>query len=283
MLKANYHSHSHYCDGQGELEDYIESAIQRDFDAIGFTSHGPVPFHTDWTMPEDKLGSYLKEIEELQVKYKGQIELYKGLEIDYIPGITGPALSKFQELNLDVIVGSVHYLPADSHHLLTIDGPQEEVDFLYTQIFKKDSKAFVQSYYQNIVQMVKEGGFSIIGHFDLIKKRNKKGHYFDETQDWYEQIVADTLVQIGQYRESHVAMEVNTGGISRGAVDTVYPDPKWLPEMRKAGIPVLVNSDAHHPDHLDFYFTEGLDFIRKGGYSSVRLYYNNKWQDMDLG
>jgi len=86
--------------------------------------------------------------------------------------------------------------------------------------------------------------------------------------------VLETLDYIGQ---TNVIMEVNTGGISRGAIDSIYPSPWILKEARKRDIPIMLNSDAHNPKHLDFYFDESLKIIKDCGYRELNCLYGGKW------
>ena len=87
---TNYHSHSLYCDGRAGMEDFVRFALSEGFTSYGFSSHAPLPFSTAWTMEWDIMDDYLSEFHRLKEKYAGRIELYIGLEIDYLnkePGI----------------------------------------------------------------------------------------------------------------------------------------------------------------------------------------------------
>ena len=84
MKWTNYHSHTHYCDGKGEPELYVKSAIQKGMYAYGFSGHSPVPFESGWNMKFEKLTTYLNEIKALKIKYNDQLKIYLGMEIDYV-------------------------------------------------------------------------------------------------------------------------------------------------------------------------------------------------------
>ena len=105
MAWTNYHGHCEYCDGQGKIEDYIQKACELNMEAIGISSHAPVPFPTEWTMPAYKLDDYLKELSTLKEKYKGQINVYKSLEVDYMPGLASPTHETILNAKLDYTVG----------------------------------------------------------------------------------------------------------------------------------------------------------------------------------
>ena len=40
---TNYHSHSLYCDGRANMEDFIRFALSEGFTSYGFSSHAPLP------------------------------------------------------------------------------------------------------------------------------------------------------------------------------------------------------------------------------------------------
>ncbi|MEA1911538.1 MAG: histidinol-phosphatase HisJ family protein, partial [Spirochaetota bacterium] len=111
MFKTNYHSHSEFCDGTGNLEDYVKAAINKGFDVFGFSGHAPLPFENDWAITESGLKEYLKEIKRLKYKYKDIINLKRGLEVDYIEEMMSPSDQYLKDYNLDYIIGSVHVIP----------------------------------------------------------------------------------------------------------------------------------------------------------------------------
>ena len=84
MQLSNYHSHCTFCDGRSTPEDFIKFAVAHGFRAYGFSSHSPLPFETFWNMSKDDMPEYLTEIERLKKKYSDRLEIYVGLEIDFL-------------------------------------------------------------------------------------------------------------------------------------------------------------------------------------------------------
>jgi histidinol-phosphatase (PHP family) len=78
--------------------------------AVGFSSHAPLPFPTDWTMTPELVPMYCAEIRELQAEFKDRIRVWLGLEIDYMPGLIAPHDQKFDPLKLDYRIGAVHFV-----------------------------------------------------------------------------------------------------------------------------------------------------------------------------
>ena len=87
MKKFNYHSHTTYSDGKKKPEEYVHAAIKNGLEAFGFSDHAPIDFQCNWTMNLENLPSYVKEINDLKNQFKDQVELYCGMEVDYIPGV----------------------------------------------------------------------------------------------------------------------------------------------------------------------------------------------------
>ena len=97
---TNYHSHCSFCDGKAPMEDFVRAAIDAGFVAYGISSHAPQPFPTRWTLAEEKVPEYLAEIERLKREYAGKIELYAGMEIDYLNEEQNPASGYFRNLQI---------------------------------------------------------------------------------------------------------------------------------------------------------------------------------------
>src|SRR5258705_5662629 len=114
----NFHTHSTYCDGKSTIEEIVAKAHALQVGWLGFSSHAPLPFDCNWCMKREKLREYLNKIVTLKTSETG-IQIFSGLEVDYIPRIIGPAdFSK----ELDYTVGSIHFVENFS------DGRKWEID-----------------------------------------------------------------------------------------------------------------------------------------------------------
>jgi histidinol-phosphatase (PHP family) len=274
MTYSNYHVHCSFCDGEGEPEEYIKQAIDYGFKSIGFSSHAPIPFDNTWAMREGRALDYCSVIRELKAKYQGIIDVYLGMEIDYIPNLTGP--SKFKDLNLDYTIGSVHFVtPKRDGEYLSVDGPEENIITLLREVYDGDIKALVRDYYMLVRNMIETEKPDIVGHFDLVKKNNRGSQYFNEDEKWYMDEVLNTLECAAK---SGIMIEINTGGITRGYMDVPYPSPWILKECRKLDIPVMLNSDAHAPGTINSWFENAVQVMKDAGYSEQKVLLNNHWE-----
>lgn len=280
MSFSNFHTHSYFCDGLGDPEEYVKRAIQCNFTCLGFSSHAPLPFANSWTMNDADVNEYLNTIISLRKKYRDKIEIYLGMEIDYIFNLISPTDEKFTKLNLDYTIGSVHMLKnKTTGEYLAIDGDEDEYINLLTSVFDNDIRAFVHEYYNEIRIMVKEKTPSIVGHLDLIKKHNKNNKYFNENDQWYKNEIMETLNIIA---DNNTILEMNTGGKVRGYTDDFYPSNWILPECIKLNIPLILNSDAHNPQYVNAYFEEATAILKAAEYNYQHILLNNVWQTVPL-
>ena len=280
MILTNYHSHFNLCDGKGGAWEYVREAIRQGFLAYGFSSHAPLPFANTWTLREEDLPAYLDETSKLKSEYKNRIQLYSGLEIDYMRGIMGPSSEKYAGLGLDYKIGSMHMLKNSSTgEYLSVDGPDTEFIALLEEEFRGSIKDMVSEYYRQVNYMLEEHCFDILGHIDLVKKKNRDSKYFNEDEKYYKNIVMETLDLAA---EKKVIIEINTGGMARGATKEVYPSPWIIKECAKRKIPMTINSDCHDPKQISYYFPEAFLLLKDAGYRTTRILLDSTWKDYPI-
>lgn len=280
MILANYHTHSAWCDGEGAVADYAEKAVEKGFRALGFSGHAPLPFPNGWTIAEEELPGYISDVQTCALLYAEELQVYLGLEADYIAELTAPSDPWITSLGLDYLIGSVHMLrdPADGR-CWSVDGPEEEVRHLLESTFKGDARAMVLAYYRAVRELAAGGGCSFIGHFDLVKKLNGRMRFFDESAPWYRKAVLESLDAVAA---SGIPLEMNTGAISRGYTEEPYPSNWILPHCREREIPFVINADAHKPDWIDHSFGLCRELLLGAGYRETRMLLDGRWQDVPL-
>lgn len=280
-LLSNYHSHSTFCDGSSCIEDYILEAIEQGFASYGISSHAPIPFKVKWCMDEKKLKSYIRFIEYLKDKWKSQIEIYKSLEIDYIPGLSGPNSSLIKSINLDYTIGSIHFVDfLNPSTPWEIDGSNATFERGLHQLFKGNVQAAVKRYYELIRLMVTHESPDIVGHLDKIKIQNKAQMYFLENEGWYIQEVLKTLLCI---KEKGCMIEVNTRGWYKNKTEDLYPSRWILSEIAKNDIPIVLNSDAHQPGEISKGFEFAQRVLIESGITGSLHLVNGIWTRVHFG
>ncbi len=277
---GNFHTHTRHCDGNGEPYEFVEAALRKGMPRLGFSGHNVVPFPADWTMPAENLESYLREVREVKARYSGRIEVFLGMEADYLPGVTSSAHPRIRDLGLEFVIGSVHFIePLDGEYSWTVDGTAEELDAGLRGCFGGDARALVELYYRRIGEMAMSTKPDIIGHFDAVKKNNRSAGYFGEEEAWYRTAVVGALEAVAS---SGSVLEINTGGVVRNTSGALYPSEWILREALRLGIPVMVNADAHRPEQIDGYFAEAVRLLRDVGFRAQRQLTSRGWVDQEL-
>jgi histidinol-phosphatase (PHP family) len=281
MSYFNLHTHTRFCDGSNEPEDYIKAALNAGFHSLGFSSHAPVPFTNNFAIPDNhKLQEYCDTIRELQLKYRNRISIWLALEMDYIDGISTDFRTLKDTCGLDYTIGSVHLVRnGDDESLWFIDGSKvESYNEGLRNVFGGDTRLAVTSYYEQVSRMIREQKPDIIGHFDKIKMHNQN-RFFREDEIWYRRLVMDLLDTIEQ---SGVIIEVNTRGIYKKRCDELYPGQWILKEIRKKGLPVTLSSDAHRPEEINGYYAETLEILKNIGFKSLVYFDEDGWKEQGI-
>lgn len=273
---TNYHSHCNYCDGSHEPEEYIKEAVNQRIKCYGFSSHAPLPFETPWAMPPEKLGRYLKETAFLKIKYQDLLQIYTGIEVDFIPGLISPHSDFIQQATLDYTIGSVHFVEQFGNgQFWEIDATAETFKKGLKEIFNNQPEAAIKQYYKLTRQMLKESPPTIVGHLDKIKMHNTKLKFFDEKESWYEKEVTKTLKAL---RKAGSILEVNTRGVYTGRTVEVYPSPKVLKRAADLEIPITLSSDAHQPTEVASLFAKTVPMLKKAGFKKLHILWDGQWQ-----
>jgi histidinol-phosphatase (PHP family) len=277
---TNYHSHTNFCDGSDEPVKYIEEAIRLGLAAYGFSAHAPVSFETDWCIPEFKFDAYLNKINSLKEQYKTQIQIYQGLEIDFIPGLAGRSKNLIENVTLDYFIGSVHFVEKFP------DGTYWNIDTSYNlflkglqNIFQSDFRKAATRYFEITRQMIEEYHPDIIGHIDKIKMYNKKGKFFDENERWYKDQLNLTIKTL---KRTGGIVEINTRGYYKHQLTELYPGEWFLKKLVENDIPLMINSDSHMPSEIILGMKYAAGKLKTLSVKKIRSLYNSKWQDFEF-
>ncbi len=277
---TNYHSHTHYCDGKGTVEEYISHAAELGMISYGVSSHAPTPFPWAWTMKQEALSAYLSDIQDCKGKYLGIIDVYTSLEVDFIPGIVSVKSDWIEQADLDYSIGSVHFVDAfEDGKPWEIDGERKVFEEGLMAIFGGNGKAAVQRYYALTRQMLEEAPPTIVGHLDKIKMQNIDEQLFHESDGWYRKEVIETLELI---KEQQLTLEINTRGLYKKKTATCYPSAWALKYVNEMGIPVMINSDSHHVREMTGFFKEAAEQLIDAGIKNTMVMLNNEWQEGKL-
>jgi len=245
-MRIDYHIHTLFSDGKKGLSEYINQAMKRKIDEIGFSDH--IYFKKAvWSMDFADLPNYVNKINAL--KKTSQIPIKTGAEVDFVPSKMVRLMRMINRFDFDYLMGSVHFIgdwQIDSDKQIH-RWRRENVDQVYQQYF-----ALVQ-------EMAKSGLFDVVGHLDLVKKYN-----FRPKRD-ITSLLFETVEVISKAK---MCVEVNTGGLRKPCRE-VYPSEELLKICFENGLPITLGSDAHSPEDIGVGLDKAVDLLRKAGYIEI--------------
>ncbi|WP_026689443.1 histidinol-phosphatase [Alteribacter aurantiacus] len=192
------------------------------------------------------------------------IDVRMSIEMDYTPGKHKEMEAFIQKYPFDYVVGSVHWVGDFGIDLAEY---RKEWD-------KRDVKEVYKQYFDQIVTLAESNLFDIVGHLDLVKIFGyvPKDRAFLLSE--YERIT-DAL------KNSKTCVEISTAGL-RKHVGRMYPEPELLRMCNQKGIPIVLSSDAHEPEHVGYAYDEAVRFAKTAGYSTVMTFKKGERREVAL-
>ncbi len=255
----NFHSHTQFCDGREPMARMAAQAVDDGFAHYGFTPHSPVPASvvSSCNMRADQVADYFAEYDRLRDLYRGEIDLYRSMEIDYLGHDWGAHIPYFQDLPLDYRLSSVHFIPTPDGEEIDVDGRPASFIRKMERYFGNDIRYVVDTFYARTLEMIGHGGFDIIGHFDKIGFNASSFRPGIEDEAWYLRHIDEVIDAL---RSTDIIVEVNTKAWlpNVGATPAeeaahsprLFPSPGTIRRLVSAGLPLVINSDAHYPHRL---------------------------------
>ncbi len=290
MVTTSYHTHNRYCDGEGEIAEYLEAALAAGLEALGVSSHSPLAFPNDYAMRAEDLPAYCAEVERLRGAYAGRLRVHLGMEFDYIPEHAADMWAIVAPLRFEYLIGGIHYIGHDAAGApwvfdLTRQGFEQGLH----EIFGGDIRALGAAYYERVRGLAAwsrvgadrdaldrgtGGRVAIVAHLDHIKTWNGDGRYFSENEGWYKDEVEAALRACAQ---AGLIVEVNTSGW-RGSPAAPQPSPWIIRRCLDLGIPLVVTADAHCPEHVAAFYSDAEAMLREVGCSSLAVLREDGWR-----
>lgn len=260
---VNCHAHDDASsDGTGALAEHAEAARRAGLRHFCTTNHVEV-------LEED--GSWTVSLEEAARRFRAEraegrrlrrrlpeLDVRVGAEFEYRPGWTDVLDALAREVDLDMVIGSVHVVDG----LNVSGGPEPD------RYFASRSRAEAyRGYFETVGEMVAWGGFDVVGHFDLVA-RYGHDHHGPYEPGAFEDVIRPVLAEMAR---KGLGIEVNTSGVAQ-APGEPYPRTEILAWAREEGVPFLtLGADSHVPRHVARGLAEGARAARTAGWDEVTV------------
>lgn len=274
-MRIDYHIHTPYCGhAQGKIVEYIEEAVRRGFNEIGFADHlgryylsrSQKKRYWDWGMDRDGLDRYWSELFELRETYSREIAIRIGLEVDYLEGAEELLVPLLDAHPFDFYLASVHSLPRFGwRHLAEL--PQTRAGEMF------------EAYFDMVGAAAESGLFHSLSHLDFIWRyvrwpRSREVDVFA--------LIADTVARA---KKADIAIEMNSNGFLWSQIYKVRrgdPFEFLMQQIRQHDVPISLGSDAHAPRHVGKAFTQLVPCLKKNGFTEVSSFSGLKRRSVHL-
>jgi len=265
---CNYHVHCHYSDDSiYPIEDVIKDAISFGIDEICFTDHVDYGVKKDFDHPEFPATkpqytnvdykNYVKDINELKIKYKDQITIKTGIEFGMQVHTINACKEAFDKYHFDFVILSCH---------------QVNNEEFYDSDFASNYPCLVDAhlaYYNEIYNcMLAYKDYSVLGHLDHIDR------YIENIDFKYIKDIIEKILTLAI--KDNKGIEINTSNVRYGLKNST-PSLNILKMYHKLGGRIItIGSDSHSRDHLNFGLKEAKEYLKTIGFKEYCTYKDMK-------
>jgi len=232
-VRVDTHVHSSFSiDGRATLDAMAEAAFAKGFDAVCFTEHfdlNPLDSGTGFF----DYDAFSRAVDEARGRCASRIEILKGLEFSE-PHRYPAALERFNRMDFDFILGSVHWIGDD-----WIGDPDYVRRTALEDIYAR--------HYEETLAACESGGFDSLAHADFPKR------YLEGKVEPRADLLAALMAALAS---KGIALELNSSPLRKGRAERYPSDLILGAYLAAGGRAVTFSSDAHRTEDL------GADFDR---------------------
>lgn len=226
-MYANYHTHTARCHHAiGEDEEYVKMAIAEGVKVLGFSDHAPMIFDGGYVsyfkMLPSELDGYVESVLSLREKYKNEIQIHLGFEVEYYPSNWDKCLELWQRYPIEYLILGQHFVgeetdqPRDPSPMASPDG------------------ARLTKYVDRVITAIGTGKITYIAHPDLLN--------YTGGDDAFYRAEIERLITAA--KERNMPLEYNLLGMSG---KRSYPRADFWRIAKDLGATAIIGCDAHEP------------------------------------
>ncbi len=265
-IPSDFHVHPDYSiDAAGTVRQYCDRALEIGLESICFTTHydsNPRRMEADgyWRrngkrvrFDDDLVGQYIGDIDRASDFYRQfGLMIFRGLEIDYFPGVEEEAQRVRDKFGLDFVIGSVHCLD----DIAISDKNEAPAYFL-----RKTLSQMIEDYFGLLRRAADVPAFDCLGHLDYYIRYGQPFYGDDIFRVEIEHF--DPVFEI--LKKNGRGIEVNTSQYRFG-IRKFHPEKRIIERAVAAGVPIVsVGSDTHRSVNLSAGIPEAYELLRALG------------------
>lgn len=250
----DYHMHSNNSwDTRVPMEEMCTAAVKKGIKEIAFTEHFD-HFTENKTKTAYVPDTYFQDIDTNRKYFAEQgLSILAGVEVGEYHLYRETVQPVIEGYEYDIVLGSLHW----------INGSESVFQPRYFD--GKTLREAVTPYFAEMVEMIEGGGFDILSHMDVFKRRAHLVYGKFDIEE-FEPEVRDVWQAC---IDNNIGIEINTGGM-RWRVNEPHPNLTALKWYREMGGEILtIGSDAHNPADLGFGLDYTMEMALEAGFKSL--------------
>ena len=224
----NYHTHTTRCHHAVDSdEDYIRCAIKAGIKYLGFSDHVPYMFpdgeESHYRVNMCDAEEYINTIRSLAEKYRDDITINVGFEMEYYPDHFDKMLENARKFGAEYLILGQHFIG------------NERPNGIGTRAYTENNEILTE-YVNNVITAIRSGVFTYIAHPDMIRFEGDENHY---------QAEMTRLCQAA--KQLNVPLEINLHGLSN---NRHYPSDKCFTfDLDALGYSLVSSTDFSGSSH----------------------------------
>ena len=265
MFLLDCHNHTNNSlDAKAKLDEMCDAAVAKGFGVYCITEHYDCEFEERDTCMGIIKNCYAQIDAYKATHDTGSTKILKGIELGQPLQDEGQAkrvLDAYRD-QMDFVIGSLH----------NVSGMPDFYFFDYVGKGTAGVEAVMETYYQELYEMSKVGGFDTVGHITYpYRYALKRGVPVDLSK--FDDIVAAMMKNL---IHNGIAMEINTSGYRQG-LDETMPGRYHMKMYRDLGGEMLtIGSDAHTIEDHGKNITDGLMLAKEMGFEYITYFEKRK-------
>ncbi len=245
MITTNWHTHTKRCGhAVGEDEEYVQAAIKAGVKTLGFSDHAPyIKPCPGERMDFEQYEDYKASILALKNKYKDEIDIHLGMEVEYYPSEWNE-IKRYRE--------ELEYVILGQHNLYLDEGSS----------YNFTTSEELNSYTDKLAEACQHALGDYIAHPDVCLWQYPR-------IDGSVKEIAERIAKISiQY---NIPLELNCGSGVRDygyhnyeeGYRYAYPTRAFFEVFEKYQCPIIIGMDIHDPSHFltDEYLNRALNIV----------------------
>ncbi|WP_153122694.1 histidinol-phosphatase [Peribacillus tepidiphilus] len=252
------------------LKKFTDTAKSKNIQHFGISEHAYHFYQTadilqnEWVNPR-RFYDMADYVALFKQAWNSGIDVKMSIEMDYTPGKHKEMAAFIKAYDFDYVIGSIHWVG---------DFGIDLKEYIH-EWDKRDVFDIYRQYFDQVVTLAESNLFDIIGHIDLVKIFKYVPNDEDFLLEQYDR-ATEAL------KNSKTCVEISTAGL-RKPVGELYPDRRLLEMCYEKGIPIVLSSDAHFPEHVGADFNQAIELARSVGYTTLMTFSKGERKEVELG